>query len=524
MLQAAAPRNGANECGHVRVMPVRWRPHDGSELSRAASPAVSCGFAMHPDERAPLPVDRPAMAAWSTRQLALLLAITALAAMLRLFRIEVWSWSGAEAETWRAVTMPLAGEAGFVATPASYHPLAVLALRWLLDAGVLPGSGEGWLRLPFAFAGTLAVPLLAVLARGMIGNVAALVAALLLAIHPGHIHVCQSAQPLGLALVLGLIGVTAAQRRRRWIAAAALLAAGGCDPLGWSAAAVAGAGALPRRWQRGLLVAAALPAVSVSLLALPSLSLPVLVLAAAGLCVVQPLPLALALGAALPAAAAGAWALASGTLACEAVVALPALLLLATAALARTHELMSGRLPAPSPLSHVVPALGAAVAVAWLGTETFLYATIQHGRRPQWRAAALAALTTADSGGGLVVGAGAGAGSLTCYLRPNHWRLAADAHPGVAVVTLDLREPAAAVRGFAANPDPGHADPGHADPRHAEAAHVVLVLHADEVLAVTADPAAAAGLAGSFTLLYVVPGPAVTHDDTLWIYRRKPPR
>lgn len=457
------------------------------------------------DRRPPLPADRPATAAWSTQQLALLLAITALAAALRLFRIEAWSWSGAEAETWRAISMPLQGAGGFFSTPAANQPLGFLALRWLVDAGMLPGTGEGWLRLPFAFTGTLVVPLLAVLARGMIGNAAALLAALLLAIHPEHIHVSQSAHALGLALALGLIGVTAAQRRRPWLAAPALLAAPACDPLGWSAALVVVAALPKHRWQQGLAIAAGVLAAPALLLAIDSLSLPVVVLAAAGLCVLRPVPLALALGAALPAALAGARALGGGDLASDIVIALPALLLLAAAASRRLYELGRAALPGVSLLARVVPALAAVATVAWLGADTFLYATFQHGRRPPWRDARDAVLTAADSGGGLVVGAAAGAGSLTYYLRPDHWRLPDDPHPGVAVVPLDFADPAAALRAFAAR----------------EAAHVVLVLHADEVRAVAADAAASRALADAFTLLYVKPGPRVTHDDTLWIYRLK---
>src|SRR5436190_4181222 len=249
---------------------------------------------MDPD-RLPLP-DRSTTAAWSMRELALLLGITALAAALRLFRMEAWSCSGDEAQTWRAITAPLDAAHGFFAMPQSNHPLGFLMLRWLCDAEILRGTSEGWLRLPFVFAGTLAVPLLAVLARGLLGNGAALVAALLLSIHPEHIHVSQSAHPLGLALVLGLAGVTAVQRGLRWSAAIPLLAAGACDPLGWSAALVAVTTRAPRHWQRRVLCAAAVVAVPALVLSAVPLSAAVLILAAAGLCVLQPLPAGIALG------------------------------------------------------------------------------------------------------------------------------------------------------------------------------------------------------------------------------------
>ncbi|MFY9344469.1 MAG: hypothetical protein WAT39_18390, partial [Planctomycetota bacterium] len=133
--------------------------------------------------------------AWTARAQVVLCAITALAAAVRLFRLELWSLDASEVGTWRAITMPLDGPDGWFASAASSAPLVPLALRWLLDH-VLPGSGEGWLRLVFAFAGTLAVPLLGLLAARFATVPVALGAAALLASHPLHVAASQTADPL----------------------------------------------------------------------------------------------------------------------------------------------------------------------------------------------------------------------------------------------------------------------------------------------------------------------------------------
>lgn len=171
---------------------------------------------------------------WTARDLAMLAAITASAAALRLWGIEQWSWSDAEATTWRALTQPFAAESGgFTATGESRHPLVYALVRWLLAAGVLPGYGEGWVRLPFAFAGTLAVPLAALFARRVAGRAVAVTAALVVAIHPAHVAASQTADPVVFAVTAALLAGALATLRPRWPWLLATGLAGLCAPSGW---------------------------------------------------------------------------------------------------------------------------------------------------------------------------------------------------------------------------------------------------------------------------------------------------
>ncbi|MCA8948683.1 MAG: hypothetical protein KDE27_04230, partial [Planctomycetes bacterium] len=86
--------------------------------------------------------------AWRRGELLWLLAITLVAAVLRFWRVEVWSVSAAEAATYRDATA-VSGE-GWSVLPSF--------VGLLFESGLLPRHGEGWLLLPFLFAATLAVP------------------------------------------------------------------------------------------------------------------------------------------------------------------------------------------------------------------------------------------------------------------------------------------------------------------------------------------------------------------------------
>jgi hypothetical protein len=98
-------------------------------------------------------------ARWSVADTLLLAVLSLLALGLRLLAIEQWSFGVAEAETFRALTQPLSGGPdGYTASDQSSYPAVFLLLRWLLEIGVLPSFTEGWIRLPFAFAGCLLVP------------------------------------------------------------------------------------------------------------------------------------------------------------------------------------------------------------------------------------------------------------------------------------------------------------------------------------------------------------------------------
>jgi 4-amino-4-deoxy-L-arabinose transferase-like glycosyltransferase len=97
----------------------------------------------------------------------------------------------------------------FWASGTADYPLAFLLLRWLLAADLLPSTGEGWLRLPFAFFGILSVPVLAVFGRTLVGRRAALLAALLLALFPWHLYWSQNARGYALTMLFCMLGMFA---------------------------------------------------------------------------------------------------------------------------------------------------------------------------------------------------------------------------------------------------------------------------------------------------------------------------
>lgn len=164
--------------------------------------------------------------------IALLLGITLLAAVMRLYRLDQWSMWVDEAHSWRDATMPLGGDDGFMSSPRKWYPATFLMLRWLLDLGWLPYSGghaaEGWLRLPFAFCGIVTVPLLALVGNLFVGRRAALLAALFLALNPWHIYFSQNVRGYVMVfffatLAAGLFQV-GTQRGSWWWRGASLLA------------------------------------------------------------------------------------------------------------------------------------------------------------------------------------------------------------------------------------------------------------------------------------------------------------
>ncbi|MCR9245493.1 MAG: hypothetical protein NXI31_10705 [bacterium] len=180
---------------------------------------------------------------WSRWELLLVIGITLLAAGVRFFGVEVWSMSAAEAMTWRHAT---------VAATESWR-LSDLLVRVFWESGLLPSHGEGWLRLPFLFVATLAVPLLALVGEVLVPRRVALLAAGLLAVHPWHVEVCQLATGHGAALTVAMfaLATVAAVRRRhenddapdsepatvveRAGLAGLLVLAGWIHPIGWLA-------------------------------------------------------------------------------------------------------------------------------------------------------------------------------------------------------------------------------------------------------------------------------------------------
>jgi len=470
----------------------------------------------------------------------MLLGITIAGTALRLFRIEQWSLSAAEASTWREVTTPFAGD-----TLTGWYPLPFCALRWLFDAGVLATYREDWLRLPFAFIGILAVPLAAAAAGRLAARSTALLTAALLALHPWHVAVSQTATTPGIALFFAMAAVALAPRGRarwwRWLGpSCCLLLAVACDPFAWLlvpvvavlVSASAWPTALARRpgrddgeHARACVIAAAstlLVVASVSWAArgpssadaesgvgwlgvtLLRVELPVALCALAGLLFLRPWPWRLAVVIVVPGFVLGAAALVGKPADPDALVfVLPALLLLAASMGERCWLLARNAASSTGTGARAIGALVPLGLAVLLATDTFLYATEERGRRAPWRAAARETLSGLAEGE-LLVAAGVGADILTCYLRPGHWsEPGRDPHPGRVVLQFDCDRLGAAIESLSTN---------------AAAGRIMIVLRHDEmarlVRAKAEDPLR------SFELVSVLPGRLEQRDETLYVFRR----
>lgn len=139
---------------------------------------------------------------FSLLQWGCLLAIVAVAAGLRLLKLDDWSIWVDEGHTYRDVTVPLDQ---FFENARRWYPTSYLFLRGLLDGGLLPCASEGWLRLPFALCGIATVPVLALYGRHLAGPSAALFAALYLAVDPWHVYWSQNARAYSLVVLFGVI-------------------------------------------------------------------------------------------------------------------------------------------------------------------------------------------------------------------------------------------------------------------------------------------------------------------------------
>ena len=415
----------------------------------------------------------PETTRWTGVDILLLSTLTIVALGLRLLLIEQWSFGVVEVETFRAVTQPMdAGAAGFFASDQSRYPLAFLLLSWLLDIGALEGFTEGWLRLPFACAGCLLVPVIAVFGRPLIGRFGACIAALLIAVHPSHIAASQSADPLVFALTLGVAAGAALIGGLRVISLVLLLLAGGCHPVGWLcgigmlfAASPEARLAKISRWAWLVLLVSAL--VTVPCL-LEVIGLPMLLLAAIASFLRLPAAggarvLGLVLAALVPLVFGGSWWwMYPDDLSGFAVAALPAVALLSAWALGRFYVRLRDQLLRDQEHPRLsVWLLGLAPTLILLGelaSITFLYFTAFHGSRPPWRDLCDEVLRLRTPGHQVEVIAGRGADVFRAYLRPSHWRQpdigagpANDPHPGVRV--FDLPDGLPKLRELMALPD-----------------------------------------------------------------------
>ncbi len=337
--------------------------------------------------------------AWLRGELLVLLAITALGGVLRMWRLEQWSLSPVEAEAW-AAAVSMRGEAWVPAASLSSR-----VLQFLLTAGLLPAHGEGWLRLPFAFVGISTVPLLALVGERLVGRRPALLAAAVLALHPAHVLWSQSVGGAVVAAALAVLGVGLCQwlpTKLRWsglavVASGFLIAPWGGDDgalltgLRPAVLALAVAGALSWR-EAGATAAGQAPE---RRLLVPIAFLPVLVLMLLGL----------------------VWNVAWGA----AAVALPALLWLAGLGLfvwtRRLREAVLLWQPEALPWAAAVPAgLLGALLFADAGIATWLGATVHRGHRADVRGAAAFVLNAAGAGP-IEVRAGEVLPSLAYYLQ-----------------------------------------------------------------------------------------------------------
>jgi 4-amino-4-deoxy-L-arabinose transferase-like glycosyltransferase len=165
-------------------------------------------------------------------QLGILLGITLVAAGLRLWRIEQWSFWVDEAHTFRDATRSMDS---FWDAHVHRYPIGYLLLRSMLS--ILPSSGEGALRLPFAFFGIITIPALALMGRAIVGRGPALVAAAFLAVSPWHLYWSQNCRAYALVIFWSLLAVGAFYRalafrslRMVLVTLAVTLFAGLCHP------------------------------------------------------------------------------------------------------------------------------------------------------------------------------------------------------------------------------------------------------------------------------------------------------
>ncbi len=392
----------------------------------------------------------------------LLLGITALAAMMRLYKIGEWSFWVDEGHTWRDVTLPLWR---FRESARGWYPLSYLGLRWSIEFLGLPDHSEGWLRLPYALFGIASVPLLAVFGQKLVGRRAALLAALFLGINPWHIYWSQNARAYVLVFFFAVLSAGSywlAIERRSWrwsvVSGVALLIAGACHFTGFALLPaflayplLSGRELTPRWVGVGVLLAFAaslavpyvlelLPPFQAFQRAKPDASLLHMLQTTAWY---FRLPLLLAAGV-------GLWMLLQGRmqgralfLACWAVIpllslcmvgsslvkvtaryalcALPAVLLLAGGASVRMAEVLSKGLGRTSWVSRAVPAMVLPALLCFdMISYNYLYYTVQRGDRGRYREAA--ELVEAKRGERPATVLTVNEPSLIYYLRPDHFR------------------------------------------------------------------------------------------------------
>jgi len=406
-----------------------------------------------PADPAPPPPARGA-GAWSAGEWWTLLAISVLAAVLRLWQLDALALVVPEARTWQLASGNFSDALGLATTADAWTPLVPALLRVAADLGLVAMHEPGSLRLPFAFLGILTVPLLALVGAAYAGRPVALLAAALLALHPAHVAASQTAAAPVVAtfggVLLAAVLRTLHPNAPMWrcgLALAVFLLGVACDPSFWLLLAAVGVGLVDYAsgiWLRlagavALLAGVLMPSLwllSTAMLAVDppdhfAAARPLwLVLALTACCLPAPLANRRAVQgmALLPPVWLALQALLGSTARDEVLVlALPAQCLL-VALLVRA---LPGDLGAPAtPASRPVRAFGGLPWPAWLlglaavgdaAVEVGLRATVFAGDRPAVQLAAAELLQRAGSAR-LRVHAGAALPMLAYYLRPDFWR------------------------------------------------------------------------------------------------------
>lgn len=214
---------------------------DQSAESAGAGPAHAVPTAAGPE------------AGWSAGEWWALLLICLLAAGLRLWSLDGLALAAAEARTWQLSSGSFRGELGLATAADLWTPLVPILVRACADLGLLAMHEPGSLRLPFAFLGILTVPMLALVAVPLVGRRWALLTALLLAVHPAHVAVSQTASSPVVAafFVVGLAALLRSGQQpllpwRRAVAALVFVLGVATDPSVWWVLAAVGAARIDR--------------------------------------------------------------------------------------------------------------------------------------------------------------------------------------------------------------------------------------------------------------------------------------
>lgn len=523
---------------------------------------------------APRPSGQSPHRPFTGNHILLLVSITLLAAVLRLYCLDRWSMWIDEAHSWRDATMPLWGDdfrEGFLDSPRKWYPSTYLLLRWLLHAGLLPcvdgHAAEGWLRLPFAFCGIVTVPLLALVGNQFVGRRAALLAALFLAVNPWHIYFSQNVRGYVMVfffatLAAGMFQLGSQRRSWGWRIGALLAVLVGASFHSTTLLLLAPFAAYPwlsgmqrldhRFWIKVAVIcllamlaaelATYLPPFDAFRLAKPDASLshllettayyfrvPLLLTAMVGVWLLfqtrlQGRILFLACWALVPLLAlAVIGASVVQVTARYGLCALPAVMLLSGAGAVRVAEALVKSFARPSRWGHVVPALVLPVMLVLdMVSYDYLYFTTQRGDRGMWREAK--DYVVAAAGGQGVAVYTINEPSMNFYLRPLYYAGTAsgEAYPDCSVVQIE---------GWHMFFDPTKKDappwpPGapaylqraraRAEERHQE---LFLVVTLPELRQKDPDGLLRAAIAQQFDLVKVFPVSVGPKDETIYVYR-----